>query len=237
MATRLVAAAAARERAALRRRLGAVGGEIDRGEHGGVPGPEVLGAVVAACHLLQVLVDLGRLDVGPGAAPAAVGEQLVAAAVAVLQRLDRRDDHRIGDLLVVVERALGLVLEAGDAARAPRRACAAGSRARTSRSPPRSARCRSERSRGRATAPRRRARAPAPGRASRGRPSSARASSAGTSRTAPSRRTSRGLAPRASAGGRGTACGRRRRSRSPGCGRSGAGRSIPPSTPAGSRAR
>ena len=91
-------------------------GQLDRGEHGRVPGPEVLRRVVAAGDRLQVLVDLRGLDVGPAAATRPIGEQLVAAAVAILERLDRRYHQRVGDLLLVVERALRLVAEAGDRA-------------------------------------------------------------------------------------------------------------------------
>ena len=57
----------------LRLGTGAVGGELDRRQHRRVPGAEVLGAVVAAGRLLEVLVDVGGCDIHPAAAPVAPG--------------------------------------------------------------------------------------------------------------------------------------------------------------------
>src|SRR5690606_27251298 len=58
---------------AARLRVGALRArrQLDRGEHGRVPGPEVLGRELAARELAEVGVDLLRLDVDPATPGAA----------------------------------------------------------------------------------------------------------------------------------------------------------------------
>ncbi len=85
-------------------------GQPHRGQHGGVPGAEVLGRVVPVRHLAQVVVDVGRADVVP-ALPAAEGQQFVlGAAPAALELGHHRADLGVGhELLAVLGRLAGVV--------------------------------------------------------------------------------------------------------------------------------
>ena len=69
--------------------------ERDGGEQGRVPGAEVLGREVVARGLLDVGVDVVGAHVAPAAA-VLVGEQLVAAAAAALERRARSSQHLAG---------------------------------------------------------------------------------------------------------------------------------------------
>ena len=70
-----------------------------------------LAPVVAAGGLLDICVDVRRLDVHPAAA-LLVREQLVLAAAPALQDRDDRGDVRVHDGLHAPLPALGLVVEA-----------------------------------------------------------------------------------------------------------------------------
>ena len=206
----------------LRRRRGSNPGAPCGGQDGAGPGAEVLGGEVLAGDLAQVGVDVGRADRLRLAVVVEVLEQLLPGQV--LAALDDRAP------------AAGR----GRRSCAPCRSCrGSGSAA----SAPSTSTC-SSRSVVRPNEPLARAYSSLPTRISvvsssrttaastfsRGRPGRARSPStrradgaAAPRRRRSSGRTSSRRAPRASAGGSGTACGPWRRARSPGCGRRGAG--------------
>ena len=121
--------------------------EADGGQDGRAPGAEVLGADVGAGRVLQPAVDVRGLDVDP-AAVRLVGQQLVAAAAALLQRGDVAGDGRVDDLLDAALGVLGGVVEEQDAVAARARGTSSSWPTRRSRWSPRSPRSRSGRSRG-----------------------------------------------------------------------------------------
>ena len=75
-------------------RLLARNAEAHRGEHGRVPGAEVLGAEISTRGFLQVLVYVGGLEVHPAGA-GLVRQQLVAATATALERSDHVDHVRV----------------------------------------------------------------------------------------------------------------------------------------------
>jgi hypothetical protein len=96
---------------------GALGGRAasvcrqrDRGEHGGVPGADVLGAELLAEHRLQVVADLLRAHVVPGS-PGAIRQQMLTTAPTALERGDHFTGERIIDRLHPPDPALGQVIE------------------------------------------------------------------------------------------------------------------------------
>ena len=202
-----------------------------RRDHGRVPRAEVLGAVVVARGLLEVGVHVLRAHVPP--AP----PRLNASRPGLwLRRRLRR--ARIGSTSGSAIAWSRRCPPCPRSRRRPRRRrCARGGApswpGRSSRSPRRSPRRRSGRTRGReaaASTP-----APAPRRGRRRRPEGPRpragASAAAPARSRPCGRTSPGRGARASAGGRGTACAPRRRFQSPEGGPSGRSRSRRPPMP------
>ncbi len=166
------------------------------------------------------------------------GEQLLAASAAALQRRDDLARHRVDDRLDPPLAALGRVVEhhlavarERDVALAHRREAVRGVLHRVLlRADPEEAAVEQADGAGE------HARAVELVAVEIG-ARSGRAAAAAPGRSAPCRRTSPRRAARASAGGRGTACGRRRRRPSPAGARRRRSRSIRPSTPAGCPAR
>src|SRR6185437_5220685 len=85
-------------------------GQAHGGQDGRMPGAEVLGGVVAAGYLAEVIVDVRRGDVVP-ARPAPVDEQLVPAVPAPPQAPDDRAHLILGYRLFALLGPLGRILE------------------------------------------------------------------------------------------------------------------------------
>ena len=80
------------------------------GEHGRVPGAEILGADLQAGQLLEMIVHVGAVQLVPPSA-LVVGEQRIAARGPGLERADHLADLRVGDRLDAFITALGGIAE------------------------------------------------------------------------------------------------------------------------------